>query len=473
MMPPKGQAFRAKQLGQLARMTHEMQVQPEIGDLLAACETDANLTADPLGPTTVNIRQLRRNYQRATKLPGDLVAERAETASMARAQWAQARKDNCFDDFRPWLEKLILLQRRAAECYGWPAEGEPWDALADGYEPESSARQITGLFAPLREKLVVLVQRLQNSGHAPEPIFNDLELPVDRQHHFVRMVAERIGFDFSAGRLDQSVHPFCSGTHCHDVRMTTRFSGSLVDALSSTMHESGHGMYAQGLPEAHLGTPMGDDVSLGIHESQSRIWENHVGRSPSFWAWCLPRIIKHFQLPADRISPDEAYRAVNRVQPGLIRVEADEVTYNLHIMVRFELERSMLRGDLSVADLPGAWDERYREYLGIEVPDDTHGCLQDVHWSMGAIGYFSTYTLGNLYAAQFFERATRDMPDLFSEFACGRFDSLKNWLYQKIYQHGQRYRADELCQHVTGQALSADSLLRHLEQKYQSVYRID
>jgi carboxypeptidase Taq len=290
MMPPKGVQFRSRQLAQLASIHHRLVTDPRVGELLSACEADGQLMADPTSPPAVNVREVRRQYDRQTKLPEDLVRELAEVTSLAQHEWAEARKDSDYARFRPWLEKIVALTRRKAECYGWPENGEAWDALAEDYEPGCTASTVETVFAPLRERLTGLVGELMASATRPDNAFNELEFPIEQQEKFVRFVSERIGFDFSRGRLDRSTHPFCSGTHCNDVRMTTRFQPSNVnEALGSTMHESGHSIYEQGLPAEHIGTPMGEAVSLGIHESQSRMWENQVGRSRSFWVWCRPQ----------------------------------------------------------------------------------------------------------------------------------------------------------------------------------------
>lgn len=474
MMPPGGVAYRAKQMALLAKLRHAMSTDPRIGELLAVCEADGQLTADPLSPAAVNLRVIRREYDRATRLPAALVEEFARTTSVAKHHWAEARRKNDYALFAPWLDKLIELSRRKAECYGWAKDGEPWDALADGYEPGCTARYVAEVFTPLRTRLVALIQDITGSGRQPSDRFIRTRLPIEQQQRFVRFVVERIGFDFTRGRLDVSTHPFCSGTHCHDTRMTTRFhEDNMLDALGSTMHEAGHGIYNQNLPDdEHIDTPMGRAVSLAIHESQSRMWENQVGRSRAFWQWCHPRLKEFFGDAVSAFSEEEVYAAANRVQPNFIRVESDEATYNLHIMVRFELERAMMKGDLTTADIPAAWNQMYRDYLGIEVPDDQRGCLQDIHWSMGAIGYFPTYTLGNLYAAQFFEQAMADIPGLYDQFAVGQFGALKQWLVEKIHKQGMRYDSEALCQHVTGRPLSADPLMRHLEGKLRPLYGV-
>jgi carboxypeptidase Taq len=471
MMPSRGVAFRSRQLAQLASIHHRMATDPRLGELISACEGDTQLMADPIGPPAVNVREVRRRYDRQTKVPEELVRELAEVTSLAQHEWAEARKDSDFARFRPWLEKIVDLTRRKAECFGWPDGGEPWDALAEDYELGCTAASVEVVFAPLRERLTALVGDLMGSATRPDNAFNELELPIEQQEKFVRFVSEQIGFDYSRGRLDRSTHPFCSGSHCNDVRMTTRFHGDNVnDALGSTMHESGHSIYEQGLPAEHIGTPRGDSVSLGIHESQSRMWENQVGRSRSFWIWCQPKFEEFFGTATAPLDVDTVYGGANVVRPDFIRVEADEATYNMHIMVRFEIERALMTGDLAVADIPGVWNERYKAYLGLDVPDDRRGCLQDIHWSGGSIGYFPTYTLGNLYAAQFFEKALEEMPDLLEQFERGEFGGLKDWLNRNIHTRGQQYRAAELCEHVTGKSLSADPLLRHLEGKLRPLY---
>jgi len=471
MMPPGGLEHRARQLAQLARLAHEMATDPRIGDLLAACEADRALVGDPLGAPAVNVREIRRQFDRRTRLPAELVEEEARLSSKARHEWAEARQAADFQRFKPWLEKVVALLRRKAECYGWPAGGEPWDALAEDYEPGCTAREVAAVFTPLRQRLQGLLDAIKASGRKPSNVFNEIKLPVGQQEKFVRFIAQSIGFDFNRGRLDRSTHPFCGGTHCNDVRMTTRFhEDKLNDAIGSTMHESGHGMYEQGLLEEHIGTPMGEAVSLGIHESQSRMWENQVGRSTAFWTWGFPKLREYFDSAVGKLTMREVYEGANIVKPDFIRVEADEATYNMHVMVRFEIERALIGGDLAVADVPGVWNAKYKEYLGITVPDDRRGCLQDIHWSMTSMGYFPTYTLGNLYSAQFFEKALADMPDLYQQFERGDFAALKGWLNQHIHAHGQRYRAADLCTVVTGKPLSPEPLLRHLEAKFKPLY---
>ena len=471
MMPKGGLAYRSKQLTQIETLAHQKFTDPKIGEWIERCEQTPELLADPLDPKAVNLREWRRLYDRATRLPKTLVEQMSQTASLGRGAWGEARRESNFSHFQPWIEKWVDLLRQQAQCLGWPTGGEPWDALAEEYEPGCTAQQIESVFAPLKDRLVNLVGKLTGCSKQPEDRFGSIELPIDQQRRFVKFIAEQIGFDFDRGRLDEALHPFCSSTHCHDVRLTTRFgSGGFPDALASTMHEAGHGIYNQSLPPQHMDTPMGGPVSLGIHESQSRLWENQVGRSRTFWTWCLPRLRHYFGTAVDELDLDSIDNALHRVHPDLIRVEADELTYNLHIMIRFDLERALLNGDLEAREIPGAWNELYAKLLQVKVPDDARGCLQDMHWSAGAMGYFPTYTLGNLYAAQFFEQAQKELPDLDNQIEQGQFDPLRTWLQRNIHSQGMRYRAADLCQQVTGRPLSAEPLLSYLERTYLPLY---
>ncbi len=479
-MPPAAAPFRAEQAAAIATLVHERQTSPRLGELIAECEADESLMAEG-SETAANIREIRRDYDLATKLPGDLVAELARTGSQAQEAWKSARESNDFPAFAPWLEKMIALTRRKADCYGTPEGGERYDALLNEYEPGARAADIAEVFRPLRERLREFVRDVRENGEEPSDAPLKAKIKTGKQHKIGLAVLEAIGFDLKAGRLDVTTHPFCSGFAPGDTRLTTRYREQhFTDALYSTMHEAGHGLYEQGLPKTLpdesgvglFGTPLAESISLGIHESQSRMWENFVGRSKSFWKWALPRIAEHTDALADCKAKD-MFRAVNRVEPSLIRVEADEGTYNLHVMVRFEIERALLRGDLEVKDVPGVWNEMYREDLGVDVPDDKRGCLQDVHWSFGLVGYFPTYTLGNLYAAQFWEQIVQDIPDLEAGFAEGQFKPLLDWLREKIHRHGRRYRAAELCERITGKPLSPDPLMRHLERRVRPAYGLE
>ncbi len=473
-MPPAGAAHRADQQALISALVHERSTSPRIGELLKACESDAALRADALA--AANLREMRRDYDLATKLPTDLVADLARTGSLAQEAWKDAREKSDFAKFAPWLEKMIALTRRKAECLrsGTGGSQDLYDALLDQYEPGISGAQIAAIFDPLRTRLAGFIADVAKRGREPDTGPLAAKAPVDRQHAFGQRVLEAMGFDLKAGRLDVTTHPFCSGMAPGDTRLTTRYRDEkFTDALYGTMHEAGHGLYEQGLPKAdHFGEPLADAISLGIHESQSRMWENFVGRSREFWVWALPLAQQAFAPGLDGVTVDAMYRAVNTCRPSFIRVEADESTYNLHVMLRFEIERALVNGSLAVADIPATWNARVKQYLGLDVPDDRRGCLQDVHWSFGLIGYFPTYTLGNLYAAQFWEKINADLPSLRTQMSQGNFADLKRWLNTNIHAHGKRYRAGELCEMITAKPLSADPFMRHLEGKLKPIYAI-
>ncbi|HWE02751.1 MAG TPA: carboxypeptidase M32 [Tepidisphaeraceae bacterium] len=462
-LPEKGTAHRADQASLLATMIHERFTAPAIDHLLAEVET-SDLMSDRESDAAVNVRETRRAYDRARKLPGSLVEEMSRTEVLAQQVWGEARAKSDYAMFRPWMDKWVDLKRQEAECVGYAAN--PYDALLDQFEPGETAAGVRKTFESLREPLVELVARIVNSGRqAPIEILRR-DYPAPAQEKLAKLAAAAVGFDFSAGRLDISLHPFCTGLGPGDTRMTTRYrEKNFSDAIFGVLHETGHGLYDQGLNPAHYGTPRGEAISLGIHESQSRMWENLVGRSRSFWRYFLPIAKSIFPAALTDVSESDWYFAINDVRPSLIRTEADEATYNLHVLLRFELEEAMLKKDLSPADLPGAWTEKMRKYLGLTPPDDARGCLQDIHWSGGAIGYFPTYTLGNLYAAQFFEQARKDVGDLDEQFARGEFAPLLSWLRRNIHTQGKRYQPRELVMKVTGADLGAEPLLRHLRKK--------
>ena len=464
-MPPKGANHRAEQMGYLAKLGHEKLTSPRIGELLGPLD---GTTSDP---EAVNVREIRRAYDRAIKVPGRLVEEIARTVSQAQGIWAEARKNDHFPSFAPWLDKIVTLKREEASAVGY--KESPYDALLDEYEPGATAAEITRVFAELRADLIPLVAAIAASGKKPRKDILTREYAVDRQHIFGQAAAAAIGFDFQAGRLDTTVHPFCSGIGPGDCRLTTRYHPrELNQGLFGILHEAGHGIYEQGLDPAHFGTPLGSFASLGIHESQSRLWENQVGRSKPFWEHFLPRLKQTFPGTLDEVPLDDFIFAANNVEKSFIRVEADEATYNMHIILRFELEQALMTGDLKPTDVPGAWNEKFRHMLDLTPPSDAQGCLQDIHWSMGGLGYFPTYTLGNLYAAQFMQRARTDLGDLDGDFRQGRFGRLKTWLNEKIHRQGHRYRAAELCRRVSGQPLSDGPLIAYLRKKYEPLYGI-
>lgn len=466
-MPPKGAAMRARAQGTLAGLHHERLTAPELVGLVA------DLRGQVLeGDAAVNVREIGRSQDRALKIPKELVVELSQTESLSHEAWIEARQQAEFTLFQPWLEKILKLKKEVAERVGY--EGTIYNALLDEYEPYARTEDIEPVFAELKEKLVPLVEKITATEKFPAKGIIDQDFAIAKQEELGRQVLADLGFDLEAGRLDVAVHPFCSGTSRDDVRLTTRYSADwLPGSLFGTIHEAGHGLYEQGLPADAVGTPAGGSVSLGIHESQSRLWENMVGRSRAFWTHYLPRLKALFPAQLQEIDLDSFYAAVNQVEPSLIRVEADEVTYNLHILLRFELERDLLEERVEVAELPSVWNERMQQYLGVRPPDDAQGVLQDVHWSFGLMGYFPTYTLGNLYGAQFFHQAQQDLPDLQAQIGRGELLNLKTWLNDKVHSRGSRLMAGELVEEVTGEKLNADYFTDYLQKKFGALYELD
>ncbi len=465
-MPPKAGAYRAEQLSRLAGLTHRLGTAPEVGDWIKACEDSLPPCADAeeAALRAANVREWRRDYDRATKLPARLVEEFARTSSLARDTWAKARRDSDFASFAPWLEKILALTREQAECWGYTTCR--YDALLESYEPGARAADLAPVFADLQEQLTPMLPAFEKISGAVDPARIEGDYSVAAQRALNQEIAAAIGFDFEAGRIDTTVHPFCTEMGPHDCRLTTRYdTKDFTSSLSGTMHEAGHGLYTQGLDPAHFGTPAGTYVSLGIHESQSRLWENQVGRSRPFWAHWYPRVKEIFPSLA-ALPPDEFLLLINRVKSSYIRVEADEATYNLHIILRFELEQKLVSGELAVNDLPAAWNARFEKIFQLPVPDDRRGCLQDVHWSMGLIGYFPTYTLGNLNAAQLCAAALRQDPQIGAEIDAGKYGKLLGWMRANVHRHGRRYSPSELMQRATGETTRATYFLSYLKGKY-------
>ena len=466
-LPKDASSYRADQIALIAGMVHEKKTDPRVGELLSELDED-DKNAEEYSVHAVNIREWKRDYDKQIKLPKEFVEEKSRTAIKAQAAWQEARKSDNFGIFKPWLEKTVDLSRRTAEYLGY--ENEMYDVLLDIYEPGALTVDVAGTLAQLRDELVPLVHSIASSQNKPYVSILKRGFSQTAQRSFAVEIAAAINYDFNKGRLDETAHPFCIGLGPDDTRITTRFDERwLPGALFGVIHEAGHGIYDQNLPDEHYGTPMGEYVSLGIHESQSRLWENMVGRSRAFWEHWYPKAREYFPVLQDVIL-DDFYFAINRVEPSLIRVEADEVTYNMHIMIRFELERAMLNGDLVAADLPGAWNEKYKEYLGIDVPNDANGCLQDIHWSGGMIGYFPTYSLGNLNAAQLFKKAEEELGDMDEMFRKGEFQPLKSWLTEKIHSQGRKYQANKLIEVATGESLNASALVEYLKAKYMPLY---
>jgi carboxypeptidase Taq len=470
-MPRAGVAFRGEQLAMLASIAHEKATDPRIGELLALIEATDFAAADSI--EAANVRELRRSYDRVTKLPNRLVEELARVTSQAQEVWVEARAKSHYDLFRPWLEQILALKREEADAVGYTEHR--YDALLDEYEPGMTAGEVKRIFAGLSRELVPILQAIGESSRKPDRSILERDYPIDRQKVFAEAAAAAIGFNFTAGRLDTTTHPFCSGFGPGDCRITTRYNPrAFNEAFFGVLHEAGHGLYEQNLPAEHFGTPAGMYCSLGIHESQSRLWENQVGRSRPFWNHFFPRLKQTFPATLSDVTADGFHFAINEVRPSFIRVEADEATYNLHIVLRFELELDLLTGELPAADLPSAWNDKFLSLFGLTPPTDREGCLQDIHWGFGGIGYFPTYTLGNLYAAQFMAAARQDLggADLDDAFRRGDFAALTSWLVDRVHRQGRRYRAGELCRRATGQTLSSEPFMAYLREKAAVLYSV-
>ncbi|MDB6079992.1 MAG: Carboxypeptidase Taq [Akkermansiaceae bacterium] len=456
-MPDDGYPWRADQLAWLSERAHEMGTSQEWGDTLAEAEAAATPEQKPF------LAAMRRDYDKATKLPGELVARDAQASALAKQAWAAARKNNDFPAFAPHLKILLGIAQEKAECLGY--QGEVYDALVDIYERDATAAKIAGLFDTLKPQLREIAAAAVAKSAARQAKLPPGPYPIEAQKAFNAEVAASLGFDFQAGRIDTTTHPFCTTLGPRDVRLTTRYDeDDFASSLFGVMHEAGHGLYEQGLPDAEFGLPSGDAASLGIHESQSRLWENHVGRSRPFWKKWLPVAAKHFPQLAD-ISLDDFLAAIQQASYSFIRVEADEATYDLHIILRFGLERRLLSGELAVEDLPAAWNESFQDLFGSTPPDDTHGCLQDIHWAMGGLGYFPTYTMGNLNAAQLFAAAMQD-PAVAEGFAKAEYAPLLAWLREKVHAKGAVPTPAEIVAAATGKEPSAESHLAHLQTRY-------
>jgi carboxypeptidase Taq len=467
-LPEKAGAYRSEQITFLAGQIHQRRTDPRIGEWIDTL-SDSDLAKDPQSDAGATIRELKRNYEKQVKLPSKLVEELARAASVGQNLWVAARKANDFATFAPQLKKIFTLKREQAEALGY--DDQPYDALLDEYEPDAKTKDVARVLEGLRAELVPLVAEIKDSGAKPDTDILRRDFDVDAQRKFGIEASSQIGFDYDRGRIDVTHHPFCTETGPNDCRITTRYDAKFFNsAFFGTLHEAGHGIYEQGLREEQYGLPPGKYCSLGIHESQSRLWENLVGRSVSFWQYFYPRAQLHFPLALSDVPLNDFYAAINNVAPSLIRVEADEATYNLHIIIRFELEQALLNGELDSDDLPGAWNEKYKKYLGIVPPTDSDGVLQDVHWSAGLVGYFPTYSLGNLYASQFFDAAEKELGDLDVMFRKGEFSPLKEWLNKNVHAKGKCLSGPELGRAVTGKELSHELLIQQLRAKVSPIY---
>ena len=470
-MPENGADARSMALSQISDLVHKKFVDLDGDGLLSTLKKRLD-QKKITGKNAVIVRETWRSFERERKLPQAFVRELSEVASKAHHVWVKARRENNFKLFLPWLKRIVSLKRREAEFVGYL--DSPYDALIDAYEPGLTTRDAAIVLNDLKDFLVPFLKELKRSRVRADHTRILGTFPLDKQRSFNRFVSEKMGFNYASGRIDESTHPFTTAFHTSDVRITTRCKeNDIFYALASTIHETGHALYEQGLPSEHFGTPLGEAISFSIHESQSRLWENTIGKSRPFWKYFYPKLQKEFPKPFRRIPLDDFMRSINEVKPSLIRTEADEVTYNLHIILRFEIEREMIEGTISLEDLPKIWKAKMKEYIGIDVPSDDVGVLQDVHWSGGNIGFFPTYALGNLYAAQFHAAMKRDVPDLDAQIAAGHLPVPREWLRKQIHLHGKTYTSADIVKKVTGEYPTSRYFIDYLKAKYGKLYQRD
>jgi carboxypeptidase Taq len=463
MMPPGGAAARAEQLATLNRLYHEQFTADEIGRLLEDLEPyEASLPQDSVEASV--LRVTRRDYEKARRVPPELAADIARASSQGHAVWVEARAASDFARFLPALERNVELKRRYVECFD---VAEPYDALLDDYEPYMTAAEVRHVFDRLKQIQIPLIASVRDRDGGPEL---DGPFPVERQPELVAGILAELGFDPASWRLDTTAHPFASGSGLTDIRITTRYLPDALGGLFAAVHEFGHGLYEHGSDPELDRTPVCGGASLGVHESQSRLWENLVGRSRPFWRRFYARVQATFPEALGSVDEDAFWRGVNRVKPSLIRVEADEVTYNLHVILRFELEQEILAGRVALTDLPQEWNARMAGYLGIDVPDDAHGVLQDVHWAAGVLGYFPTYALGNVMSVQVWGAARRDLPELDAQIEAGEFAPLREWLREHLHRFGSMFTPQETLERCCGSRIDPEPYLRYLQDKVAAVY---
>ncbi|HAY36972.1 MAG: carboxypeptidase M32 [Rhodothermales bacterium] len=460
-MPAGAAEGRARQIATLRSLAHDILISEETGTLLEQAAPESAIDADL-------VRVTKKDYDKATRVPSSLIAELAEASGLSKGAWQEARENDEFSKFAPHLSKIVDLTIQHAEALGY--EESPYDALLDQYEEGMTAAEVTRVFSELKADLIPLVSRIAESPATCDGIVHR-EFPRDTQWKLGMQVIEKMGYNTHYGRQDFSTHPFSTAFSITDVRITTRMEDRFFNpGFFGTLHEAGHAMYEQGIDMALEGSPLADGTSLGMHESQSRMWENLIGRSRPFWDYCFPHARKAFPDALGSETTDTFYKAINTVFPSLIRVEADEVTYNLHIMLRFELEQDMIAGKIRIQDLPEEWNDRMESWLGVRPSKDSDGVLQDIHWSLGAIGYFPTYALGNLMSTQLFNAAKKAIPDLDAKTSQGDFSALLDWLRTNVHQHGRRKTAGQILLDATGSELSSESWMHYAQSKFGELY---
>lgn len=467
--PRKGMDIRSEVIGTLSSEMFRLSTSPELGELLTQLEVEEQWRGlDELNRRLV--AETRKDYDRSVKIPPELYQKYVVLTAQAENKWELCKQDNDYAGFQPYLEQIIELTNQMIDL--WGVKETRYDTLLDQYEPGMTVEQLDRIFGELRDELVPLAEQIASSPHQPRTDFLQGQFDIAAQKDYSLFILQQMGFDFAAGRLDESVHPFATGLNPHDVRITTRYlADDVTSALFGTIHEGGHALYEQNIGEQLVGTTLCTGTSMGIHESQSRFWENVIGRSRPFWNRYYADLQQRFPQLAS-IDMDTFYRGNNTVQPSLIRIEADELTYNLHIIIRYEMEKLIFNEGLKAADLPRVWNEKYKQYLGIEPATDAEGVLQDVHWSGGAFGYFPSYSLGNMYAAQFMNTLQQEMPELWQNVEAGNLHPLKDWLAERIYQYGKMKSPSELVEEITQEPLNPAYLVQYLRAKYSDIYQL-
>lgn len=471
-MPPAAAGIRSEQLKVLAGLAHRAKTHPSLKKALSKLIEikTGKITAKGLStPQKAAVRLWRRDYLQETCLPASFVEEYAQLTSQAVEAWRAAKEQDSFPAFAPFLEKIISMNRKKADYLGY--EKHPYDALMDLFEPGATSVEISEVFSDLRKSIKDLLKKITSAKQVDDSFLYG-KFDKNKQMEFSYVLMDAIGYDRSKGRLDLSAHPFSASSHPTDSRITSKIHhDSLMSHLSAVLHECGHSLYEMGLPEEHYGSPLGESVSLGLHESQSRWWETRIGLSKPFWEHFLPPLKKTFPKHLDHINLEVFYRAINKVEPSFIRIEADEVTYSLHVILRYELEKALIEGSLSVSEIPEAWNAKMQDLLGITPPNNAKGCLQDIHWAGGAFGYFPTYTLGNLYASQLFTTFEKQQANWQKRVAQGELLFIKDWLNNNVHHYGRQYNSKELLKHVTGKEFSAEAYITYLKNKYKNIYK--
>ena len=468
-MPPKAGDVRAEQLGTLDRIAHELFIDDDIGALLEELrpyEESHDYDSDEASL----LRITRREYAKATRVPSDLRAELTRAGAIALAAWVEARQKSDFAIFLPYLRRNVELQREYVACF--PKAENDYDVLLDDFDEGMKTTEVRAVFDELKTELIPLIAEITERADAVDNSCLTGHFPIDKQRAFALKVLEQLGYDGESWRLDPTVHPFAMSAATTDIRLTTRYDEGDMNSLMAAIHEFGHGFYEAGIDPGLERTPLSQVTSMSLHESQSRMWENLVGRSLPFWKHFYPQLQAAYPGQFDDVELDEFYRAINKVEPSLIRIEADEATYNLHIILRFELEQEILDGSLDLADLPEAWNARMTEYMGVDVPDDAHGVLQDVHWSGGAIGYFPTYSLGNVISVQLWDHVREAIPDLDQQFERGEFGELSSWLRENLHRNGRKFTSKETLERLVGGGIDSGPYLRYLKDKLGGIYGI-